>query len=144
VEYIKSMQEALKDSSLDEEAKLINNVIQEQREADQRFRQSMTDAVVNQTSEVLDRAQNDLSEQFEQILGTLAEEASSDVVQAELAAMRESLQEFSEQLAQRFGLSDALESIANQFKDVDVSGDTPRGVLNDLLSRYPKTSEVKG
>lgn len=144
VEYIKSMQEALKDTSLDEEAKLINNVIQEQREADQRFRQSMTDAVVNQTSEVLDRAQNDLSEQFEQILGTLAEEASSDVVQAELAAMRESLQEFSEQLAQRFGLSDALESIANQFKDVDVSGDTPRGVLNDLLSRYPKTSEVKG
>ncbi|MBN8580606.1 MAG: SLATT domain-containing protein [Anaerolineae bacterium] len=144
VEYIKAMQEALKDSSLDEEAKLINNVIQEQREADQRFRQSMTDAVVNQTREVMDDVQKDLSEQFEQILGTLAEEASSDVVQAELAAMRESLQEFSEQIAQRLGLTNSLQTIAEQFKDVDVSGDTPRGVLNDLLSRYPKTSEVKG
>ena len=144
VEYIKSMQEALKDTSLDEEAKLINNVIQEQREADQRFRQSMTDAVVNQTREVMDDVQKDLSEQFEQILGTLAEEASSDVVQAELAAMRESLQEFSEQVAQRLGLTNSLQTIAEQFKDVDVSGDTPRGVLNDLLSRYPKTSEVKG
>ena len=104
----------------------------------------MTDAVVNQTREVMDDVQKDLSEQFEQILGTLAEEASSDVVQAELAAMRESLQEFSEQIAQRLGLTNSLQTIAEQFKDVDVSGDTPRGVLNDLLSRYPKTSEVKG
>lgn len=144
VEYIKAMQEALKDSSLDEEAKLINNVIQEQREADQRFRNSLTDAVVNQTTETMDKVTGDLSEQFEEILGTLAEEASSDVVQAELAAMREAIQEFSEQIAERFGLSNSLQKIADDYKEVDVSGDTPRGVLNDLLSRYPKTNEVKG
>ncbi|NJN80736.1 MAG: SLATT domain-containing protein, partial [Anaerolineales bacterium] len=50
VEYIKAMQEALKDSSLDEEASLINRVIQEQRDADRRFKKSMEDAVVGQVT----------------------------------------------------------------------------------------------
>ena len=144
VEYIKAMQEALKDSSLDEEAKLINNVIQEQREADARFRKSLADAVVNQTTETMDKVTDDLSDQFKEILGTLAEEASSDVVQAELAAMREALREFSEQITQRLGLSNSLDEIKDEYKEVDVSSNTPRGVLNDLLSRYPKNSEVKG
>lgn len=144
VEYIKAMQEALQDSNLDEEAKLINNVIQRQREADARFRQELADSIVHQTTESMGKVTDDLSDQFEEILGTLAEEASSDVVQAELAAMREALQNFSEQIAQRFGLSNSLEEVKEEFKDVEVSSNTPRAVLNDLLSRYPKTSEIKG
>lgn len=144
VEYIKSMQEALKDSNLDEEAKLINNVIQEQREADARFRSSLTDAVVDQTTETMNKATDHLSEQFEEILGTLAEEASSDIVQAELAAMKEAIEDFAGQMMQRFGLSNSLQEIAEEYKEVDISGNTPRDVLNNLLSRYPKTSEVKG
>lgn len=144
VEYIKSMQEALRDASLDKEAQLINDVIAEQREADARFKQSLTDSIVNKTSEELDKVTADLSDRFEEILGTLAEEASSDVVQAELASMREAIQEFGEQIAQKFGLSHKLDSIREEYKDVDVGSETPRGVLNDLLSRYPKTEEVKG
>ena len=144
VEYIKSMQEALRDASLDKEAELINNVIAEQREADARFKQALSDSIVNKTSEELDKVTADLSERFEEILGTLAEEASSDVVQAELASMREAIQEFSEQIAQKFGLSNRLESLREEYKDVEVGSNTPRGVLNDLLSRYPKTEEVKG
>jgi len=144
VEYIKSMQEALRDASLDKEAELINNVIAEQREADARFKQALSDSIVNKTSEELDKVTADLSERFEEILGTLAEEASSDVVQAELASMREAIQEFSEQIAQKFGLSHRLESLREEYKDVEVGSNTPRGVLNDLLSRYPKTEEVKG
>ncbi|GJQ36455.1 MAG: hypothetical protein JETCAE01_24650 [Anaerolineaceae bacterium] len=144
VEYIKAMQEALRDSSLDKEAELINNVIAEQREADARFRQALTDSIVNKTSEELDKVTADLSERFDEILGTLAEEASSDVVQAELAAMREAIQEFSEKIAQKFGLSNSLEAIKEDYKDVTVGGETPRGVLNDLLARFPKTEEVKG
>ena len=92
----------------------------------------------------MDKVTADLSDRFEEILGTLAEEASSDVVQAELAAMREAIQEFTEQIAQKFGLSSRLDSIREEYKDVDVGSATPRGVLNDLLSRYPKTEEVKG
>lgn len=144
VEYIKAMQEALRDSSLDEEAKLINNVIQQQREADARFRQELTDSIVDHTTKALDKSTEDLSDQFEEILGTLAEEASSDVVQAELAAMREALQNFGERMAQRFGLSNSLEEIKEEYKEVEISSETPRGVLNDLLSRYPTNSEVKG
>lgn len=144
VEYIKAMQEALRDTNLDEEAKLINNVIQAQREADARFHKALTDSVVDQTAESLDKATEDLSDQFEDILGTLAKEASSDIVQAELAAMREAIQEFGERLAKRFGLSNSLEEIKEEYKDVDISGNTPRAVLNDLLSRYPTTGDVKG
>jgi hypothetical protein len=144
VEYIKAMQEALRDSSLDEEARLINNVIAEQREADARFRAALTDSVVKQAAETMEKVTGDLSDQFEEILGTLAEEASSDVVQAELAAMREAIQGFAEQMAQRFGLSASLETIREDYKDVEVGSNTPRGVLNDLLSRYPKTDKVKG
>ncbi|GAB4570539.1 MAG: hypothetical protein Fur0017_17300 [Anaerolineales bacterium] len=144
VEYIKAMQEALRDSSLDKEAELINNVIQQQREADARFRQELTDSVLDHTTKALDKSTEDLSDQFEDILGTLAEEASSDVVQAELAAMREALQNFGERMAQRLGLSNSLEEIKEEYKEVEISSETPRGVLNDLLSRYPTNSEVKG
>lgn len=144
VEYIKAMQEALRDSSLDEEAKLINNVIQEQREADARFHQSLRDSITAQTRETADEATESLSEKFEDMLGELAREASSDIVQAELAAMREAIQEFGERLAERFGLSNSIEQIKEDYKDVDVSGNTPRAVLNDLLSRFPKTNQVKG
>ena len=144
VEYIKSMQEALKDSSLDEEARLINNVIEEQREADARFRKSLTDSITGQTEEALEKVTDDLSDQFEEILGTLAEEASSDVVQAELASMREALQDFAAKMVQRFDLSNSLQKIADDYKEVTVTGETPRGVLNNLLASYPKTNDVKG
>jgi hypothetical protein len=144
VEYIKAMQEALKESSLDEEASLINRVIQEQKDADQRFKKSLEDAVVDQTTASMEETSDKLTEQFKEVLGSLAEEASSDVVQAELAAMKEAIQDFSEKVMQRFGLSTSLQQIAEDYKEVNVSGDTPRGVLNDLLSRYPKTHEVKG
>lgn len=144
VEYIKAMQEALKDSSLDEEASLINRVIEEQREADQRFRKGIEDVVVGETTDAMGSASEKLTEAFEEAFGSLAEEASSDVVQAELAAMREAIQNFGEQIARRFGLSTSLQTIAEEYKDVDISGDTPRGVLNSLLARYPKSGEVKG
>ncbi|HMV28882.1 MAG TPA: hypothetical protein PKE23_05820, partial [Anaerolineales bacterium] len=87
-------------------------------------------------------AEEKLSETFEEALNTLAEEASSEIVQAELAAMREAIQEFAENAWQ--GLSTSLKEIADEYKDIDVGTDTPRDVLNSLLARYPKTSEVKG
>ena len=144
VEYIKAMQEALRDSSLDEEANLINRVIQEQRESDRQMRKQREDGIVDQTTETMDNVTEDLSEQFEEILGTLSEEASSDVVQAELAAMHEAIQEFTEKMALRFGLSNSLDEIKEEYKEVEVSSNTPRGVLNNLLERYPKNNEVKG
>lgn len=144
VEYIKAMQEALQESNLDEEAKLINRIIDEQRDADRRLKQSFEDSIVGMVSEKLEEGQETLSETFEEALTNLAEEASSEIVQAELAAMRQAIQNFAETIAARFGLSESLQSIAEEYRDVEISGKTPQSVLNDLISRYPKTSEVKG
>jgi uncharacterized membrane protein HdeD (DUF308 family) len=144
VEYIKAMQEALKESDLDEEASLINRVIKEARDSDRRLKQSMEDSVVNFTAEKLVKSEQTLSETFEESLRTLAEEASSELVQAELAAMKQAIEEFAESIAEKLGLSSMLENIAEDYKDIEVQGGLPRTAVNDLLSRYPKTSEVKG
>ncbi len=144
VEYIKAMQEALSDDSLEREASLVNRVIKESIESDQRFKKAMEDAIVDQTRMSMEETEETLSEKFKEALGSLAEEASSEVVQAELAAMRDALQEIGENIAARMGLSSSLEVIANEFDGVEIGRDTPMSVLNDFISRYPKTSEVKG
>jgi len=72
------------------------------------------------------------------VLGSLAEEASSELVQQELAAIGQAIS------ARVNKLSDSLQQIAEEFAGVDIGRDTPKEVLNDLLSRYPKTNEIKG
>ncbi|GAB1469153.1 hypothetical protein MASR2M66_00290 [Chloroflexota bacterium] len=144
VEYIKAMQDALKASDLEEEASLVNRIIGEARESDQRLKQNMRDSMVDFVSDKLDESVDTLSEKFEDSLSSLAREASSDLVQSELAVMRKAAQELSENLSNQVGLSNTLDEIFAEFKGVDVSVDTPRETLNDLLARYPKTNEVKG
>ncbi len=138
VEYIKAMQEALKESDLEEEASLINRVVKEARESDRRLKQSMEDVMVDFTREKLVKSEEVLTEEMENALNELSKEASSDLVQAELAAMQKGLME-------RFGgLKSALAEIAEEFAGVEIGSNTPPAVLNDLLSRYPKTQEPKG
>ncbi|MBL8050304.1 MAG: SLATT domain-containing protein [Anaerolineales bacterium] len=144
VEYIKAMQEALKDKDLEEEAGLVNRVIKEARESDRRLKQSLEDSVIDFTTGKLYEANESLSETFEDALNTLAKEASSEIVRAELAAMRDAIQEFSQKIAEKLGLSSSLEQIAEDYQEIEVGQNTPRPVINELLSRYPKTSEVKG
>ncbi len=144
VEYIKAMQEALKESDLQEEAGLINRVIQEQRDSDERLKTAMTDAIVEQATISMDEAEKNITETFKEVLGSLAEEASSELVQAELASMQNAIEEAMENIAERMGLSSSLKTIETEFQGVEISGNTPMSVLNDLLSRYPKTPEVKG
>jgi hypothetical protein len=138
VEYIKAMQEALKESDLDEEANLINRVIREQRESDARFKRSLEDAVVGHVTGELNEAHESLTEEYQNALGTLAEEASSELVQAELASMQQAI-------AERFhGLRDSIEAIAEEFAGVEIGRDTPNAVLNDYLSRFPKSQDALG
>jgi hypothetical protein len=144
VEYIKAMQEALKESSLDEEAELINRVIQEQRDSDRRLRKSIQDAIVNEAAATMEEADEALSAEINEVVGSLAEEAASDVVQAEFAAMKDAVRETLENVAERMGFSHALEALRNEFDGVEISGNTPSSVLNNLMSRYPKTTDAKG
>lgn len=145
MEYVKSMQDALKESDLEEEADLINRVIQESVESDAHLKQSFSDAVVKQTSDLLTDGQEALSETFKETLGTLAEEASSEMVQAELAAMGQSAAETAQNIIEHVpGLQDKLKEIADELGDVEIGKDTPMSVLNSIMSRYPKSGEIKG
>jgi uncharacterized membrane protein HdeD (DUF308 family) len=138
VEYIKAMQEALKESDLDEEANLINRVIKEQRESDARFKRSLEDSVVGYVTGELNEAHESLTEEYQNALGSLAEEASSELVQAELASMQQAI-------AERFyGLRDSIEAIAEEFAGVEIGRDTPNAVLNEYLSRFPKSQDALG
>ncbi len=145
VEYIKAMQEALRDSDLEEEASLIHRVIKEQRDSDRRFKEGIADAVGDFTREKLLETEETFTESFKSTLGTLAEEASSEIVQAELTAMQESIMDTAQDIAERIGgLSSSLKTIDEEFDGVEISGNTPMSVVNDLMSRYPKTTDVKG
>lgn len=138
VEYIKSMQEALKESDLEEEASLINRVIKEARESDRRLKQSMEDVMVDFTREKMEESEEILTEEMENALNELSKEASSDLVRAELEAMQKSIQE-------HFGgLKATLAEIAEEFAGIEIGSNTPPAVLNNLLTRYPKTQEPKG
>jgi hypothetical protein len=148
IEYIKSMQEVLARETL-EEAELINDVLKKAVETDAAFKQHMRDSVVSFTSQSMDEARETLEEHFDQTLGSLAEEASSELVQQELAAIEQAAQNavaFAAEAVQAGAarLSDSLKAIADEFSGVDIGRDTPKEVLNDLLSRYPTTEEVKG
>jgi flagellar hook-associated protein FlgK len=86
----------------------------------------------------MNEAQEKLTEEYQNALGSLAEEASSELVQAELASMQQAIRE-------RFhSLQDSLEAIAEEFAGVEISRDTPRAVLNDYLSRFPKSQDALG
>jgi hypothetical protein len=144
VEYIKAMQEALKEASLEEEANLINRVIQEQRDSDRRLKHSMEDAIVEQAGESMHETEEALRDKFKDALGSLAEEASSDLVQAELASMRDAIQETLNDIAERFGMLSSIKAVEEEFSNVEIGRDTPPSVLNTMISRYPKTAEAKG
>jgi hypothetical protein len=144
VEYIKSMQEALSDDSLEREASLVNRVIKESVESNERFQKAIEDAVVDQTQKSLAATEETLTDTFTSALGTLAEEASSELVQAELASMQAAIRNGAKNIAERMGLSSSLQAIQTEFNGVEINGNTPVSVLNELMSRLPKTTDAKG
>ena len=144
-EYIRSMQEALKDSSLEEEASLVNRVIKESVESAERTKQAMREDIVEFTTETLHQTEEEVEETFKATLGSLAEEASSEVVQKELEAMSKAASEFVENAKEwASGLTTALADIAKEFAQIDIGRDTSKEELNAILARFPKTNDVKG
>jgi hypothetical protein len=145
VEYIKSMQEALKEADLDQEAGLINRVIKESVASADRTKHAMADDIVGFTGDTLADTEQKIEETFKATLGSLAEEASSEVVQKELEAMGRAVTEMAENVIERASsFSSRLSEIANEFADVDIGRDTSKEQLNAILARFPKSNEVKG
>jgi hypothetical protein len=145
VEYVQAMQEALQEASLEKEASLIDNVIKDSVESAERTQQMMRDEIVDFTREKLQEAEEQVEETFKTTLRSLAEEASSEVVQKELEAMSKAASEFVENVKERAsGLSSALADIAKEFAHIDIGRDTTKEELNAILARYPKSNDVKG
>lgn len=144
-EYIKAMQEALKESDLEKEASLVNQVIKESVESAERSKEMMRQTLVEAAQDALDKAEEKVEEVFKAAVGSLAEEASSELVQKELEAMRQAVAEAAENVMERVsGLKSSLAQIAEQYANVDIGRDTSKEELNKILSLYPKTTDVKG
>lgn len=144
-EYIRSMQEALKEADLDEEASLVNNVIKESVESAKRTQQGMRDAVMDVTREALADAGEKIVEEYKKTLGDLAEEASSELVQQELEAMQKAAASTVQTATARVSsFTSSIEQIVKEFAHVDIGRDTSKEELNAILARLPKTGEVKG
>ena len=102
-------------------------------------------SLVNQTDKTLRKTEETLVETFDQALGTIAEEASSDLVQQELAAMAEAASQVVENIINRASkLRSAMDQIAIDYKDVEFNAETPSSELHAMMQRFPKTGEVKG
>jgi hypothetical protein len=144
-EYIKSMQEALRDSSLEEEASLVNRVIKEQVESAERTQQAMRENLLGAAEKGLQASEQKAEETFQAALGSLAEEASSEIVQKELEAMSEAVVETAENVMERASaFKSSLEQIAEEYAHIEIGRDTSKDDLNAILARYPKTNDVKG
>ena len=145
VEYVKSMQEALQESSLEKEASLINRVIKESEESAERTQQTMRDEAVSFTKETLQTTERQVQESFKATLGSLAAEASSDVVQKELEAMSKAATEMVQSATQRVSsLTAHLAHLAREYANVDIGRHTTKEELNAILSQFPKSGDVKG
>ena len=144
MEYIRSMQDALSDAALDE-ADLVDEVLKKSVEADKRFKKELRDSIVSHTDKTLKETEKTLVETFDKALGSIAEEASSDLVQQELAAMAEAAAEVVENIINRASkLRSAMDQIAIDYKDVKFNAETPSSELHAMMQRFPKTGEVKG
>jgi hypothetical protein len=144
-EYIRSMQEALEESGLEKEASLIEGVIKQSVESAERTQQGMRDEALAFQQEALQTAEKQVVETYQTTLGSLAEEANSEVVRQELEAMGNAARELVETASQRFStLSAQLAHLAREYGNVDIGRHTTKKELNEIMSRFPKSSEVKG
>jgi hypothetical protein len=144
VEYIKSMQEVLAQSRL-EEADIINNVLRNAVESDAQFKQSLREQVVASTSQATTDSQQALEDTYKAAYGSLAEEASSELVQQELEAMAKAASTAVQTVTARASqLTDSLGNIAKEFAHLKPNKETPKEKLNELIARFPPTGDLKG
>jgi hypothetical protein len=144
VEYIKSMQEALTAAKGDEE-NLINQVLKQSVEDDKKFKQSLADSVVQGMQAAQTKADQSLIQTYQKTFGSLAEEASSELVQQELAAMENAAKSAVQNMVQQVSqFKSQLDNLAKEYADVTFDRYTPSKTLNELMSKLPKSGEVNG
>jgi len=131
------MQEALADVE-SEEAELVNSMVRASVEADARLKRQMREGIVDYTEEQLGQVTDRAAETYTEALGTLAEEAASEEVAAEM-------QFVGEMVARAAGAFRAqIDEVKRKYAHVEVSKETDKELLNEILSQYPPTGVLKG
>jgi hypothetical protein len=144
-EFIRSMQEALRTADLEKDAALINEVIKESADSAERAKEKMRENIVDTHQEFLVQTEQALDETAKAVLGSLAEEASSEIVQKELDAMGEAISEKIEDVMDRASsFVTSITQVKEEYSHVEISKDTTMEELNTILAKYPKTNDVKG
>jgi len=145
IEYVRSMQEALKDYDTEKEASLVNQVIKDSVASAERTKESLRETFVEQGQEFLAQTEQLFNETTKAALGSLAQEASSEIVQKELEAMSNAITDAAENVMGRVSsLTSSLAQTAQDFSHVEIGKDTSKEELNAILASLPKTNDVKG
>jgi SMODS and SLOG-associating 2TM effector domain 1 len=145
IEYVRSMQEALKDYDTEKEASLVNQVIKDSVASAERTKEALRETFVEQGQEFLAQTEQQFNETTKNVLGSLAQEASSEIVQKELEAMSSAVTDAGENIIERTSaFLGSLTQVSQDFSHLEVGRDTPKEELNSLLASLPKTNDVKG
>ena len=125
--------------------RLVNRVIKESVESAERAKQQMADNIVDYTRQTLQEGETQLDETVKATLGSLAEEASSELVQKELEAMSKAVTDAAgAAIHKATSLTSTISNLVQEFAHIDLSRDTKKEDLNAFLARLPKTNDVKG
>jgi hypothetical protein len=148
-EYIKSMQEALREHSFEEDANLVNNIVAKLNETAQQTKQAMAEHVDQVTGKVLQESGQMVEQTFQSTLTTLADDFMSDLVQKELDAMSQAVTDVAGDMIERASTEttsfiSSLAKVAQDYANVEVGRATSKEQLNEILVSYPQTGELKG
>ena len=144
-EYIRSMQEALREADLEKDAAFINQVIKESADSSERAKEKMHENIIETYQGFLAETEQKLDETAQTVLGTLAEEASSEIVQKELEAMGQAISEKIEDVMERASsFVSSIAQVKEEHPHMEIDKDITMEDLNAILDKYPKTNEVKG
>ncbi|HEU4746396.1 MAG TPA: SLATT domain-containing protein [Anaerolineales bacterium] len=144
-EYIRSMQEALREADLEKDAAFINQVIKESADSAERAKEKMHENIIETYQGFLAETEQKLDATAQTVLATLAEEASSEIVQKELEAMGQAISEKIEDVMDRASsFVSSITQVKEEHPHMEIDKDTTMEDLNTILAKYPKTNEVKG
>jgi hypothetical protein len=137
IEYIKAMQEALS-SMKDEKENLVTQTIKESIKADADFKAGITQTLVSNVREELQKTQQVIEEEFEQAVGSISADLASERAQQELQQVLAASGLMVSALQNKF------KSIAEEFAGIEFGKETPKEILHARMSKYPSTGELKG
>ena len=139
------MQEAVREADLEKDAAFINQVIKESADSAERAKEKMHENIIETYQGFLAETEQRLDATAKTVLGTLAEEAASEIVQKELEEMGKAISEKVEDVMERASsLAASIIQVKEDHAHVEISKDTTAEELNTILAQYPKTNDVKG